>query len=228
MKLLIILPAFNEAKVIAGVLAQIKGVAQKLPFDREVVLIDDGSGDQTAALAAKAGAIVLCHVINRGLGASLTSGLEYARQKNFDLAVTMDADGQHHPDDLIRVLKPLIDKRADVVIGSRMLKPCGQMPLLRRINNRAFNLLTRIFFGINTTDSLSGFRAFNRKAIQLIELKTERIEVSNEFFAEIKRHNLRFAEVPIEVIYTDYSLAKGVRPGNVFAIIFRLVLKLLR
>jgi len=69
MKLLIILPAFNEAKVIAGVLAQIKGVAQKLPFDREVVLIDDGSGDQTAALAAKAGAIVLCHVINRGLGA---------------------------------------------------------------------------------------------------------------------------------------------------------------
>ena len=79
-----------------------------------------------------------------------------------------------------------------------------------------------------TTDSLSGFKGFNRKAIGKINLKTERMEASNEFFAEIKRSNLRVKEVPIKVIYTDYSIRKGVKPGNIFAIIFRLVLRLLR
>ncbi|PIP87850.1 hypothetical protein COW80_03510, partial [Candidatus Beckwithbacteria bacterium CG22_combo_CG10-13_8_21_14_all_01_47_9] len=82
--------------------------------------------------------------------------------------------------------------------------------------------------GKTTTDSLSGFRGFNRRAIKSINLKTERMEVSNEFFAEIKRHRLRLEEVPIKVIYTPYSMRKGVQPGNVFAIIFRLVLRLLR
>jgi len=115
-----------------------------------------------------------------------------------------------------------------VVIGSRLLSAGAKMPFWRRVNNQAFNLLTKILFGVTTTDSLSGFRAFNKKAIQLIKLKTERMEVSNEFFSEIKRRRLRFAEVPIKVIYTDYSLAKGVKPGNVFAILFRLVLRLLR
>ncbi|MBU1322889.1 glycosyltransferase family 2 protein, partial [Patescibacteria group bacterium] len=145
-----------------------------------------------------------------------------------DFAITMDSDGQHDPDDLITVLTPLLNNQADVVIGSRRLQPTGHMPLLRRINNQAFNLLTRLLFGVVTTDSLSGFRGFGKRAIQLIELKTERMEVSNEFFTEIKRHHLKFSEVPIKVIYTDYSLAKGVKPGNVFAILFRLLLRLVR
>jgi hypothetical protein len=118
--------------------------------------------------------------------------------------------------------------KADVVIGSRSLSREGKMPVLRRINNYAFNVLTWIFFGQRSSDSLSGFRGFNRRAIRLIRLKTERMEVSNEFFAEIKRHRLRLEEVPIKVIYTPYSMKKGVKPGNVFAIIFRLVLRLLR
>ncbi|MBU1499474.1 glycosyltransferase family 2 protein, partial [Patescibacteria group bacterium] len=145
-----------------------------------------------------------------------------------DFAITMDSDGQHDPDDLITVLTPLLNNQADVVIGSRRLQPTGHMPLLRQLNNQAFNLLTRLLFGVVTTDSLSGFRGFNKKAIQLIKLKTERMEVSNEFFTEIKRHHLKFREVPIKVIYTQYSLAKGVKPGNVFAILFRLLLRLVR
>lgn len=228
MKLLIILPAFNEAKVISQVLAQVKKAVAKLPVQTEICVVNDGSSDNTAQVAKNSQATVLTHVINRGLGASLSTGLEYAKQIQADFAITMDSDGQHDPDDLITVLKPLLNKQADVIIGSRLLQPTGKMPLLRRINNQAFNLLTRLLFGVVTTDSLSGFRGFGKKAIQSIELKTERMEVSNEFFTEIKRHQLKFTEVPIKVIYTKYSLAKGVKPGNVFAIIFRLLLRLVR
>jgi len=228
MKLILILPALNEAKVIARVLRQIKLVAAKLPVSTEICVINDGSGDQTAAISKKAGVTVLTHVINRGLGASLSTGLEYAKRVKADFAITMDSDGQHDPADLITVLTPLLNKQADVVIGSRLLKPTGHMPWLRKINNQAFNLLTRLLFGVVTTDSLSGFRGFSKEAIQSIKLKTERMEVSNEFFTEIKRHHLKFAEVPIRVIYTDYSLTKGVKPGNVFAILFRLLLRLVR
>jgi len=228
MKLLIILPALNEAKVIGQVLTEVETVAAKLPIPTEICVVNDGSSDDTARVAKNTQATVLTHVINRGLGASLSTGLEYAKQIQADFAITMDSDGQHDPDDLITVLTPLLNNQADVVIGSRLLQPSGQMPFLRRINNQAFNLLTRLLFGVVTTDSLSGFRGFGKRAIQLIELKTERMEVSNEFFTEIKRHHLKFTEVPIKVIYTDYSLAKGVKPGNVFAILFRLLLRLVR
>ncbi len=228
MKLLIILPALNEAKVLSQVLAQVKKSAAKLPVQTEICVVDDGSSDNTARVAKNSPVTVLTHVINRGLGASLSTGLEYAKQIQADFAITMDSDGQHDPDDLLTVLTPLLNNQADVVIGSRRLQPTGRMPWLRQLNNQAFNLLTRLLFGMVTTDSLSGFRGFGKKAIQLIKLKTERMEVSNEFFTEIKRHQLKFTEVPIKVIYTKYSLAKGVKPGNVFAIIFRLLLRLVR
>ncbi|MCX6816741.1 MAG: glycosyltransferase family 2 protein [Candidatus Beckwithbacteria bacterium] len=228
MKLLIILPALNEAKVLDQVLREVKKTVVAFPLESEICVVNDGSTDKTAPVAKTAGVTVLTHVINRGLGASLATGLNYAEKINADFAITMDSDGQHDPADLIKLLNPLLNHQADVVIGSRLLSQIGKMPFLRKINNQAFNLLTKVFFGVSTTDSLSGFRGFNKKAIQLIELKTERMEVSNEFFREIKYHQLKFTEVPIKVIYTDYSLSKGVKPGNVFAILFRLVLRLLR
>ena len=227
-RLVLILPALNEAEVLAGVLARLKAGIKKLPLTAELAVVNDGSTDQTAAIAVKAGATILTHLINRGLGAALGTGLAYAKLKHADYAVTFDSDGQHDPADIGKVLNPLFKTRADVVIGSRSLSREGKMPFLRRFNNLAFNVLTLIFFGKKTSDSLSGFRGFNRRAIQSIHLKTERMEVSNEFFAEIKRHRLRLEEVPIKVIYTPYSIRKGVKPGNVFAIIFRLVLRLLR
>ena len=227
-RLVLILPALNEAEVLADVLNRLKVVLKQLSLKTELVVVNDGSIDKTAAIAAKAGVTVLTHLINRGLGAALGTGLAYAKKTQADFAVTFDRDGQHDPEDIAKVLAPLLKNQADVVIGSRSLPGSGKMPLLRRINNLAFNVLTFLFFGKTTSDSLSGFRGFNRRAIQSIHLKTERMEVSNEFFAEIKRHRLRLEEVPIKVIYTPYSMRKGVRPGNIFAIIFRLVLRLLR
>lgn len=227
-QLTLILPALNEAEVLTEVLAKLRQAVKSLPVKTEIVVVNDGSRDETSAIAEKSGATILTHLINRGLGAALGTGLAYAKKQQADFAVTFDSDGQHDPADIARVLRPLLAGRADVVIGSRSLSREGNMPLLRRLNNWAFNLLTWIFFGKTTSDSLSGFRGFNRRAIRYIHLKTERMEVSNEFFAEIKRHHLRLEEVPIKVIYTDYSIRKGVKPGNVFAIIFRLVLRLLR
>lgn len=227
-QLILILPAFNEAQVITGVLKKIKIVVKKLPIKTEILVVNDSSSDDTFKIAKKSGVNVITHVINRGLGASLGTGLEYAKKVKADFAITMDSDGQHNPDDIIKVLTSLTKKKADVVIGSRMLGDEQNMSWLRQLNNKAFNLLTLILFGITTTDSLSGFRGFNKKAIQKIQLKTERMEASNEFFAEIKKHKLRLAEVPIRVIYTDYSLAKGQKASNAFAIVFRLLLRLAR
>lgn len=226
MKLLIILPAFNEATVIAPVIRQLKIVGKSLPVESQICVINDGSTDNTVKICEQEKIAVLNHLINCGLGASLATGLEYARHIQADFAITMDSDGQHDPQDLIKLLKPLMRRQADVVIGSRLLGQKGRMPWLRKINNNFFNWLTFLLFQVKTTDSLSGFRGFNRLAIQLIKLRTERMEVSNEFFSEIKRNNLRIKEVPIKVIYTDYSMAKGVKPGTVFAIIFRLLLRL--
>lgn len=227
-KLVVILPAYNEAQIIAKVLTKLKKALKNLSVETEILVVNDGSSDDTRKITQKAGVKVITHTINRGLGASLGTGLEYAKRTHADFAITMDSDGQHNPVDIIKVLTPLINRKADVVIGSRMLGNHQDMPLLRRLNNKAFNLLTFWLFGITTTDSLSGFRGFNQKAIKKINLKTERMEVSNEFFTEIKNNHLKFTEVPIKVIYTDYSMQKGVKPGNVFAIIFKLLLRLLR
>lgn len=182
MKLLIILPAFNEATVIIPVIRQLKAVGKTLPVDSQICVVNDGSTDKTAAVCEAEKVVVLSHLINCGLGASLATGLAYARRNNFDFAITIDSDGQHDPHDLIHLLKPLMKGKADVVIGSRMLVKNNQMPWLRQLNNHLFNWLTYFFFQVKTSDSLSGFRGFNRRAIQLIKLKTERMEVSNEFF----------------------------------------------
>ncbi len=229
MKLLIlIMPAYNEAPVIEKVIKNVKKTIKSFPVKTKIVVVNDGSSDNTASLAKKQKVTVLTHKINRGLGASLGTGLAYAKSIKSDYAITFDSDGQHDPRNILSVLTPLLTNQADVVIGSRTLGNKQDMPLLRRINNQAFNWLTFLLFGTSTTDSLSGFRGFSQKAIQKLKLKTERMEVSNEFFNEIKRNNLKFAEVPIKVIYTDYSIQKGVKPGNIFAIIFRLILRLFR
>ena len=227
-RLIIILPAFNEGTVISGVIKAIQRVTPNFKLKTDLIVVNDGSADDTAKKAAAAGAKVVSHRINRGLGASLGTGLAFAKKVGADFAITMDSDGQHDPQDLSNILSPLISNKADVVIGSRMLGKEKEMPLLRKLNNKAFNGLTWLLFGIWTTDSLSGFRGFSKKAINKIDLKTERMEVSNEFFSEIKKYKLKFTEVPIKIIYTPYSIAKGVKPGNVFAIIFRLLLRLVR
>lgn len=226
MKLLIGIPAYNEAQTIAQVIRslprKISGVSVL-----DILVVDDGSWDQTPAIAEAAGAQVVSHLLNRGLGAALKTIFTYARLQNYDILVTFDADGQHHAGDLEKIIRPILNGNVDIVIGTRW-KNTKDRPLVRFIVNQLGNILTYLLFGVWTSDSQSGLRAFNKKGIKLINLQSDGMEVSSEFFREIRMNRLSFVEVPIRVIYTDYSRLKGQKISNAPNILFQLLIKLLK
>jgi glycosyltransferase involved in cell wall biosynthesis len=223
-KFLVIIPAFNEASVIGGT---IQGVRRSLK-KAKILVVNDGSSDTTGNEARKAGAIVINHPINRGLGGALGTGLYWAKERDIDCAVTFDADGQHDPEDIFKVSELICSGNADVVIGTRTKFGWGEIPWDRKIVLTLSNWLTWWLFGIKTTDSTSGLRAFSREAIEKIQIKTDQMEVSNEFFYEIKRCKLRLKEVPIKVMYTEYSRSKGQKNSNAFSVGVKLLLRLFR
>jgi len=216
MKTLIVLPAYNEAKVLSKTLTKLRKQAYT-----DLVVVDDGSGDSTAEIAQREGAKVLRHPINLGLGAALETGLEYARRKGYDQVVTFDADGQHNPKDISKLLKYLGE--ADVVIGVRVLNPEG-MPAVKKLGNGLLNLLTGLIFGVYSKDSQSGLRAFNEKALDEVRVKANRYEVSSEILYEARRKGLKIVEVPVEVIYTKHSIANGTTVVDGFKILWRMLL----
>lgn len=227
MQLLISIPAYNEGKVINKVLAKIP---KKLNFINklEVVVIDDGSVDDTSVIALNNGVLLVKHILNRGLGASLKTAFELAKKKQVDILITLDADGQHNPGDIRELIGPIIKKQADVVIGSRLLKGYESMPVSRRFINLLANGVTCLMSGIWSTDSQSGFRAFSKKAINRIELITQGMEVSSEIFREIKNNDLVYKEIPIKPIYTKYSLDKGQRLLNAPNVLYKLLIRIFR
>jgi glycosyltransferase involved in cell wall biosynthesis len=223
MKLLIIIPAYNEAPVLGRV---IQGVIKRLPH-AEILVVDDGSVDATAEVAQLAGAEVVRHPLNRGLGGAIGTGLLFAKRNNYDACITFDADGQHIADDLLIMEQMLAAEPVDVVIGSRFLRN-NTIPFDRVVLNAGANLLTWLLFGVYSSDSQSGFRGFSRKAIRAIRIKTQRMEASSELFGEIARLNLHYQEIPIRVRYTKYSRLKGQKNSNAWPIFSKLVLRLFR
>jgi len=221
MKLAILVPAFNEEKTIGRVLESIPGRYPKIS-KVEIVVISDGSTDKTAEIALRTGATLIEHSLNRGLGGSLGTGFEYARRNNFDVVLTFDADGQHNPFDIWPVARPIVYKKADVVVGSRLKNHDG-MPWYRIIGIWGLNLITATFFWVWSTDSQSGLRAFSKKAVSKIDIQSNKMEVSSEFFYEIGKKELKMVEVPIQSIYTNYSLEKGQKNINAFQIISKLI-----
>ena len=201
MKTVIVVPAYNEASQIASVLVELKNYGQ-------VVVVDDGSTDNTFDLAQAPGVIVLKHIINRGLGGAIGTGLAMAKQLRADVVVTIDADGQMKAVDIPKLIEPIVNNQADVVLGIRSLNRF-QMPLRRRIYNWLSNIITYLLFGTLVSDSQSGLRAFSKKSLDEIEINSNRMEVSSEIVAEIGRHRWRLLEVGIMPIYTEYSLSKG-------------------
>lgn len=202
MKLVAIIPAYNEEKHIGQV---VRGVKK---YTKNIIVIDDGSQDRTFKTAAEQGAKVYHHLLNRGLGGALGTGIKAALLEGADIILTLDADGQHNPDEIPKIIKPIIEGKADVVIGSRFLRR-QPMPVFRRLGNYFFNFITLFLFGIWSTDSQSGMRAFNKSAAEKVEIYTNKMEVSSEILDEIKTHGFRLKEVPIKSIYTSYSLSKG-------------------
>jgi glycosyltransferase involved in cell wall biosynthesis len=201
--IVVVIPAYNEERAIADVIRRLKAKG----YGR-VIVVDDGSQDRTGEFARREGAVVLTHLVNRGVGGAWGTGLKAALNLAPTIIVTLDADGQHDPDDLAGLIAPVERGEADVVIGSRLLNPAG-MPWSRRLANRTANLVTFLLFGLWVRDSQSGMRAFSRDAAARIRIASSGMEICSEMIAEIARNRLRLKEVPIKAIYTEYSLSKG-------------------
>jgi len=202
MRLAVVVPAYNEEKTVGQVVRSLRSAADL------VLVVDDGSTDGTDAAARAAGAELVSHFMNRGLGAALGTGIAAAVLAGAEIVVTFDADGQHRVEDIPRLIEPILRGRADAVIGCRTAER-GRMPVSRRAANWIGNALTYVLFGLWVKDSQSGLRAFSRRAAAELEIKTDRMEVSSEIVKEIRRHGWRLAEIPIVPVYTDYSLSKG-------------------
>lgn len=202
---IIVIPAFNEARTIAEV---VRGASK---FADRVIVVDDGSRDETGNLAKEAGALVVRHAVNRGVGAAIGTGIEAAVRLGADAVVTMDADGQHRPEDAGRVFDRLAKGDVEFVMGSRLKKgdEPGNMPLHRVLLNTVGNVLTFLLFGVWVTDSQCGLRGLSHKAARTIELRTSGMESISEFIKEMKDKRWRHDEVAIKAIYTDYSMSKG-------------------
>jgi glycosyltransferase involved in cell wall biosynthesis len=213
-----VVPAYNESRTIVPSLSGL----QAQGFGR-IVVVDDGSTDGTGALAAAAGARVVHHVLNRGLGGALGTGIRAAVEQGAEVIVTFDADGQHAAEDVPRVVAPILAGEADLVIGIRVLGRHA-VPWTRRVANLAANLVTRVIFGVWSSDSQSGIRALSRRAAKALDLQAQRMEVSSEILHKAARLGLRTREVPVHAIYTAYSLSKGQGFGMGLRTLARLIL----
>jgi glycosyltransferase involved in cell wall biosynthesis len=196
-KIVALIPAYNEERFIGSVVLKARRYAQT------VIVVDDGSTDATAQVAAAAGAVVFEHAANQGKGVALNTGLHLARDHAPDAVVMLDADGQHLPEELALVVAPVLEGRADLVIGSRYLERSSQVPRHRVWGHWFFNTLTRLASGTASTDSQSGYRAFSPAALETVSFSSNGFSVESEMQFIAHENCLRLVEVPITIQYTD-------------------------
>ena len=221
----IVVPAYNEEKTVSQI---IEGIAEE---GYNVVLVNDGSKDNTLNLVIESKRkypdkiFVISHMINRGLGAALKTGMTVALNKGAEYILTFDADGQHEIGDIAKVVKPLQDGEADACIGARPLK---DMPLSKSFANGVMNFLTLIFYGCNVQDSQSGLRGFTADTARQIDVVSSGYGVSSEFIKEISDKNFRLSEVTITTIYTPETQSKGTDAIVGLKILFKMIVDLFR
>jgi glycosyltransferase involved in cell wall biosynthesis len=199
----VVVPAYNEASCVEQVVREVRALFP------HVVVVDDGSADGTSAAARCAGAAVLRHAINRGQGAALQTGIEFALARGAKYVVTFDADGQHQVADILALVEPIHLGQCEVTLGSRFLGQTLNLPASRRWLLRAGVLFTRLVNRLNVTDTHNGIRAFSREAARKIDIHLDGMAHASEIIDIISRNRLSFREVPVHIHYTDYSLAKG-------------------
>jgi len=193
MDLLVIIPAFNEQETLRMV---IRGIRERLP-QADILVVNDGSTDTTGAIAREEKALVLEHPYNMGIGATMQTGLQYAFTHGYPIAIQNDGDGQHNPECLPSLIQPIVEGRANLVIGSRFLSSGGfKSKFIRKMGIRYFTCLVRVFTGKRVTDPTSGFRAMDRKVIELFseEYPSDYPEV--EALLSAHKKGLTFQEVP--------------------------------
>ncbi|HEY7082046.1 MAG TPA: glycosyltransferase family 2 protein [Nitrososphaeraceae archaeon] len=196
-RIIICIPAFNESKNIADIIKK----TQK--YATEVIVCDDGSSDNTSEVANKSGATVIRHSSNRGYGSAISTLFRTAREKDADVMVTIDSDGQHDPDKIPDLISPLTEQGIDIVIGSRFLTlhEKDRIPAYRSFGIKTITRLAQVASYGNLTDAQSGFRAYSKTALMKINLYEEGMAVSTEILLRAKEKSLQITEVPITVNY---------------------------
>lgn len=196
-RILVIIPAFNEERFIGSV------ILRTFKFADIVLVVDDGSTDATSEVAESAGAIVVKHPHNSGKGVALNTGFTKARELDPNVVITIDADGQHIPEEISLVVQPVLDGLADIVIGSRYIERKSQVPRHRIAGHWIFNRITSLASGVSASDSQSGYRAFSLKAVKAISFHSNGFSVESEMQFIARENELRLVEVPITIRYQD-------------------------
>lgn len=213
-------PLFNEAQVVREVIEKAREV---FPY---IVCVDDGSTDGSAVQARAAGAVIVQHPFNMGQGAALRTGLDYAlTDADAEFFVTFDSDGQHRVEDALAMVELLAGGGVDIVIGSRFLDGRTKVGFVKRVVLRTAVFFQNLSTGVRLTDAHNGLRAFNRRAAAAIRIEQNRMAHASEIVSEIGRNGLRYAEVPVHVVYTDYSRSKGQSLWNSINILSDLYVK---
>lgn len=218
----LVVAAYNEGPQVEAVVRRARAAF------RNIVVVDDGSGDGTGEAAWRGGATVVTHPINLGQGAALRTGMDYALARGARYIVTFDADGQHRADDAVAMVRRLGESGADVALGSRFLGSAENIPSARRLLLRAATVFTRVTTGLQVTDAHNGLRAFTAEAARRIRIRQNRMAHASEILEEIARQELVYLEVPMVVAYTEYSLAKGQSGFGAFNVLLDLLLARLR
>jgi glycosyltransferase involved in cell wall biosynthesis len=196
MKVCCIIPAYQESRAIKEVVT----IAQK--YCSCVIVIDDGSTDNTGQIAEKNGAKVLRHARNFGKGAALRTGFEYAFNRSCEIIITLDGDLQHNPNSIPRFIKK-IEEGFDVVVGSRSSTQSEEMPILRKLSNLVTTQILRIFFKVPVTDSQSGYRAFRRQVLGGLQIRDDGFAAETEILIDAQRAGFKISEIPIATNYGD-------------------------
>jgi len=198
--LVAVIPALNEEDSIGSVLEGIK------KYVDHIIVVDDGSIDNTAEIARAAGAHTLVHPINRGQGAALQTGHDYARILGADLVVHFDADGQFNPGEIPLALQALQSAQADILFGSRYLGKKASIPFTKKYILHPLSHFINFLFGTpNMSDAHNGFRVLTKKALDTIEIEQDRMAHATEIPAQVKEHGLTYIEFPVTVQYFEYG-----------------------
>ncbi|NNG16927.1 MAG: glycosyltransferase family 2 protein [Gemmatimonadales bacterium] len=221
-RVFIVVPAFNEASTIRGV---IDSLVSQYPF---VVVVDDGSNDDTTGELAGTNIFLLRHHINRGQGAALQTGIRFALLHQAGIIVTFDSDGQHDPADIEALVRPILAGKCDVALGSRFLGRTVNMPLGRRLVLKAGIIFTRLASRIRVTDVHNGIRAFTREAADSLHITMDRMAHASEILDQVVRHRWRYLEVPVTIRYSSHTLAKGQTSWNALRIAAQVLIERLR
>ena len=200
-----IVPMYNEEQVIFQVITELRSIFP------HVVCIDDGSIDQSAAKAKAAGALVLRHAVNIGQGAALSTGFSWVQKNScFSYVVTFDADGQHRPQDAMRLVRELENKKVDVVFASRFIEQDQTtIPFAKRVILKSVAKITKALTDVQLTDAHNGLRALTSQATKSVELTQNGMAHATQLVSLVHQANLRYVELPVTIMYTPYSRSKG-------------------